>query len=253
MSAAIPVSVVSYLNSKPFIYGLRNAKFKNAIDLQEDIPSVCAEKLINGKAAIGLVPVAVLPLLKNYQIISDYCIGADGKVNSVLLLSNSKLEVIKKIRLDYQSRTSVQLCRLLAKLYWKIDPEWEDAKNESGLKIGDDEGAVVIGDRALLQRKNYKVVTDLSEEWKKFTGMPFVFACWVSIVKSEDDFISEFNAALKEGLNQIDDIALAEASELFTSQEIKYYLQNCIEYNFDIAKKEAMNYFLKLISGNNLL
>src|ERR1043165_5988838 len=109
----IRVSAVNYLNSKPFIFGLQNSDIINEIDLQLDIPSVCADKLEENKVDIGLVPVAILPELEEHHIISDYCIGADGEVSSVLLLSDVPLDEIKSIHLDYQSRTSVMLAQVL--------------------------------------------------------------------------------------------------------------------------------------------
>ena len=56
-----------------------------------DIPTDCATKLAEGTIDIGLVPVSIIPELKNARIISDHCIAADGVVNSVLLLSNVPL------------------------------------------------------------------------------------------------------------------------------------------------------------------
>ena len=152
----VRISVVSYLNSKPFIYGLRNAQFNFAVEINEDIPSVCAEKLLNGKVDIGLVPVIILPLLNNPTIISEYCIGADGKVGSVLLLSEVPLSEIKTVLLDYQSKTSVMLTRVLANNYWKINPEWKETGSDYINKIKGDTAGVVIGDRALaLKNKTY--------------------------------------------------------------------------------------------------
>ncbi|MBK8584164.1 MAG: hypothetical protein IPN88_01490 [Bacteroidetes bacterium] len=91
----LKISVVSYLNSKPFIYGFNKTNFNSKAAIELDIPSVCADKLLTGKVDIGLVPVAILPKLKDYFIISDYCIGANGPVDSVLLLSNVPLNEIK--------------------------------------------------------------------------------------------------------------------------------------------------------------
>ena len=72
----LKVTAVSYLNTKPFLYGIFNNQVDQLIDLKLDIPSVCADKLINGEADLGLVPVAVLPKLKNPHIVSDFCIGS---------------------------------------------------------------------------------------------------------------------------------------------------------------------------------
>lgn len=247
----IRISVVSYLNSKPFIYGLRNSEFKNPLDIQEDIPSVCAEKLLRGNADIGLVPVAVLPELKNHTIISDYCIGADGEVNSVLLLSDVPLKKIKTILLDYQSRTSVMLTRVLAGNFWKIQPEWKTTDADFEKMICGEIAGVVIGDRALALKTDFRYVYDLSAEWKKFTGLPFVFACWVSMKQYDKDFISDFNKALEFGLSNIDLIAEIENSPRQSIEEIKNYLNKNIDFSFDEKKKEALQLFLKMSSQIN--
>lgn len=83
----IRVSVVSYINSYPFIYGIMNSDLMEKIVLTDGIPAVCALNLINNQADLGLVPVAMLPLLPNNEIIGNYCIGAVGPVKTVLLPS----------------------------------------------------------------------------------------------------------------------------------------------------------------------
>src|ERR1043165_2452154 len=213
----IKVSCVRYLNSQPFIYGLKNSPVINEIDLSLDIPSVCAEKLLNGNVDIGLVPVAVISELKESHIISDYCIGADGKVETVLLLSDVPLEKIETVLLDYQSRTSVLLVKMLAGRFWKISPQWVDGENNFENKISGAMAGLVIGDRTFTLKNNFKYVYDLAEEWKKFTSLPFVFACWVSNKIISDDFILRFNAALEKGLQQIPLVASQHASNGFNS------------------------------------
>src|ERR1035437_4863913 len=100
MTSKITVSVVSYLNSVPFVNGLKSSPIADEIDLQLDIPSVCAEKLLSGRVDIGLAPVAIIPQMSEYHIISDYCIGCDGGVRSVTLCSNVPLPEITAIALD---------------------------------------------------------------------------------------------------------------------------------------------------------
>ena len=114
----LKVSAVSYLNSVPFIYGLKQSELIHNIDLQLDYPSICADKLINGNVNLALVPVAVIPKLKDSYIISDYCIGAVGAVDTVCLYSDVPITEIKSIGLDYQSLTSVALLKVLLKEYW---------------------------------------------------------------------------------------------------------------------------------------
>ncbi|MEO8795423.1 MAG: MqnA/MqnD/SBP family protein, partial [Daejeonella sp.] len=119
----IKISAVSYTNTKPFVYGITNSPIIDKVDLSLDIPSTCANKLIDNQVDIGLVPVAALLRIPNYQIITDYCIGADGPVHSVFIFSEKPIAEIKTIRLDEQSRTSNNLALVLLKNYWKSSPE----------------------------------------------------------------------------------------------------------------------------------
>jgi chorismate dehydratase len=243
----IKISVVSYLNSKPFIYGLEHSDLLNEIDLQLDIPSVCASKLMNGTVDLGLIPSAAIPRINDSKIISDYCIGAVGKVASVMLYSEVPLLEIRTVLLDYQSNTSVNLVRILAKHFWKISPEWKDTSADYENNIKDTTAAVIIGDRTFGLDGKYKYSYDLAEEWQKFTGLPFVFACWVANKKLPEVFINKFNSALKFGLDNRETLIdnLRKQNEYNT--DIKEYLTRNIDYNLDKKKREALKLFLEYI------
>ena len=77
------ISIVNYLNTLPFVYGLKQSGIDQHIDISYDIPSVCAEKLLNKQVDIGLVPVAILAKMEEYHILTDFCIGSNGVVDSV--------------------------------------------------------------------------------------------------------------------------------------------------------------------------
>lgn len=245
MKSPIRISVVSYLNSTPFIFGLKNWTGSPSIDLQLDIPSICAEKLISGRVEIGLVPVAILKQLGNYNIISDYCIGAEGKVTSVLLLSEVPLENIKTIYLDYQSRTSVMLTRILAREYWKIDPEFENTSTNYEKLIEGPKAGVVIGDRALELSGKFPYQYDLSEEWQKMTGLPFVFAVWVSHDKLPESFLLEFNRSLKQGFAHMDEVIERAVKDYKMDKSlVETYLKESISYDLTERKRKALSLFL---------
>ena len=116
------ISAVSYLNTMPFIYSINNSSLRNSIRMKLDYPSMCADKLLSDNVDIALAPVVVLNSSSKFRVISDYCIGSDGKVQTVCLYSNVPLKDIKKIYLDSQSRTSVELLKVLCKEYWRISP-----------------------------------------------------------------------------------------------------------------------------------
>ena len=99
-------------------------------------------------ADIGLIPVAGLEDLEEYHIVSNYCIGSVGKVKTVVLASNVPLEKVDTILMDYQSRSSVLLAKVLAKFYWKKSFYWENTCNNfQNVSIIGNTAGVIIGDR----------------------------------------------------------------------------------------------------------
>lgn len=241
----VKISVVSYLNSKPFIFGLENSELINKIDLQLDIPSVCAQKLQDGIVDIGLIPVAVIPQLKESYIISDYCIGAESNVASVCLYSNVPLDKIDTILLDYQSKTSVVLVKILAQLFWKINPKWKNSIENFEGTISETTAGVIIGDRTFGINSKYTYKYDLAEEWIKFTGLPFVFACWVSNKQLPVNFINNFNSALAYGIDNIKVISAIIQKKNDYPVNVEEYLTNNISYSFSERKKQGLALFLE--------
>ena len=121
-NTVLKISTVSYINAKPFVYGIERSGILTNYSLSLDTPFACSEKLVQKKVDIGLAPVTILPQLKEYYILPDFCIGANGPVTSVMVYSDVALNEIKDIALDNQSKTSVLLVRVLAKYFWKISP-----------------------------------------------------------------------------------------------------------------------------------
>ena len=158
MQTKIRVGAVSYLNTKPLVYGFEHGMMNDSVDLKIDFPSKIATMLLQDEIDVGLVPVAIIPEMKEHYIISDYCISCDGEVASVCLFSEVPLNKIEKILLDYQSRTSVELLKILVKDSWKINPIFEDTSGEYQSEIKGTTAALLIGDRALQQRKVSKYI-----------------------------------------------------------------------------------------------
>ena len=241
MERKIRVGAVSYLNTKPLVFGFKNEALPENMDLQFYYPSMVADKLINDEIDLGLIPVATIPKLKEAHIVSDFCIGAHDNVASVCLFSDVPITEIKEIYLDYQSRTSAALLQILLKEYWKINPIILKAEVGYEEKISGTRAGLVIGDRAFLQRKKNKYVFDLATVWQELTGKPFVFAAWVANKKLPEHFIKAFNTATGKGLQHIDEIVAAENYKEYDLQT--YYTQN-IDYNLDAEKLSALELFL---------
>ena len=194
---------------------------------------------------MGLIPIAALPDLSNYYIVGDYCSGSEGEIASVCLFSEVPMNEIKTVYLDYQSRSSVALLKWLMKEYWDIKPEIVLAKDENyrNLIKGNTAG-LVIGDRALEQRKISTFIYDLGSEWRSITGLPFVFAAWVSKKKLDDEFIRLFNEANAMGLQRIDEIVKETAFDLY---DLKKYYTLHLSYKLDESKRKGMEKFLSVL------
>jgi chorismate dehydratase len=161
------------------------------------------------------------------------------------LFSEVPIKEIEKVYLDYQSRSSVALLKWLIKEYWGIHPQIIQAEDESYReKIKGTTAGLVIGDRALEQRKISTFIYDLGSEWRAITGLPFVFAAWISTKPMTEDFISAFNAANAMGLTCIDEIVAETPFDLY---DLKKYYTLHLSYQLDDRKRAGMKKFLGLI------
>jgi len=240
------VSIVSYLNSKPFLYGIENSHIAEQLEISKDIPSKIVAKLSYNITDIGLIPVAGLEDLDEYRIISNYCIGALREVRTVVLASEVPLEQIDTILMDYQSRTSVLLAKVLAKFFWKKEFAWKNTCNDyQHVSIKGNTAGVVIGDRVFNIEKRFKFKYDLSEEWYKFTTLPFVFAVWAATKNVSEQFEKDFNAACSFGISNISEVIKMEQSA-YRNVDISDYFTHNISFDFDTNKKAGMNKFLEL-------
>ena len=159
---------------------MEQSPFCDSIDLVKSYPAQIAQDLLDGNIDIGLIPVAIIPLLSNPQIVSKYVIGTEGEVASVALFSQVPMDQIERVYLDYQSRTSVQLAKLLLKKYWNKEVEFLIATEGYINEITGTTAGVIIGDRALTSLSSFEHIYDLGLAWKQHTGLPFVFAAWVA-------------------------------------------------------------------------
>ncbi len=238
--------MVSYLNTRPLLLGMEQNPFKERIELMKAYPAQIAQALLDDTIDIGLVPVAVMPLLKHPQLISNYVIGTDGEVASVALFSQVPMDQIEKVYLDYQSRTSVALAKILFKQYWKKEVEFLNATEGYINQINGTTAGIIIGDRALVSLDQFEHIYDLGSAWKSYSGLPFVFAAWVANKPIPLDFMEAFDAANGYGLSHLEDvIALIPANEQVYDLH-KYFTEN-ISYELTEEKRAGLAKFLEAL------
>jgi chorismate dehydratase len=240
------IGVVSYLNTRPLLLGMEQSPFKERIELMKAYPAQIAQALLDDTIDIGLVPVAVMPLLKHPQLVSKYVIGTEGEVASVALFSQVPMDQIEKVYLDYQSRTSVALAKILFKQFWKKKVEFLNATEGYINQIHGNTAGIIIGDRALVSLDKFEHIYDLGLAWKAYSGLPFVFAAWVANKPIPLEFLEAFDAANGYGLSHLEDvIALIPAIEQVYDLH-KYYTEN-ISYELTPEKKAGLGKFLEAL------
>lgn len=251
---AVTISIVSYANTIPLLYGLEHSGIfqPGELIIERDTPAICAQKLRDNKVSIGLVPVAVLAENNTYSVIGNHCIGAESRVETVCLFSQVPLKEIRNVYLDYQSKTSNLLLKILARHHWGIKPAWLRSMSGYEQEIKNSTAGVMIGDRCFAHRNKYSYKWDLAEEWRHFTGLPMVFACWLSNQKIDPGFIERFDKAQQYGIENIGAAIKSTHNILVDAATIEAYLTNNISYKLDVNKRKAMDEFLRYaaLQGN---
>jgi chorismate dehydratase len=238
----IKVGIVNYRNTLPLLVGLDALHQQGVIQLSKNYPAAIANNLLNGSIDLGLVPVAILPQLPHAQIIGKHCIASPKTVASVCLYSNVPIAQIDTILLDYQSKTSVQLVKILCKEYWHVEVDFVAAEANYIDAMQGAVAGVIIGDRAFEHGKQFAYQYDLAEAWFALTGLPFVFAVWVSNQQFSTEFVAQFDAANALGL---DNIAQIVQQEDYSHYNLHTYFTQNISYVLDDFKIKSLDLFLE--------
>lgn len=174
----IRVGSVSYLNARPLARPLEDRP--DLFSVRYDVPSTCAKLLHAHEIDLGLIPSIEYLQGDAYHVVPDCAVASDGAVASVALFSSRPTDEIRSIALDTSSKTSVALTKVLCARSFRISPRFLDHPPDLPAMLAQADAALLIGDHALFA--DWKGAglrkIDLGEEWKKLTGLPFVYAFW---------------------------------------------------------------------------
>lgn len=247
------ISASSYSNTAPliwsFLYGQNHGRVEIVLDTA---PARSAELLSQNRVDAALVPVVVYQFIDNVRLVPDVCVGARERVRSVCLLTKGDdLENVKTVSLDVSSKTSAVLTKLIFCEFLGFEPDWRDAEPDIDAMLAASDCALLIGDPALSVNEQKYRKFDLVETWRKYTGLGFVFAMWMTRGKSCP---VDLAAARDEGLAHIDEIAANYTSEIPLSlDDLRIYLSKNISYSIDNSMREGMELYFDLARKNGLL
>ena len=246
------ISLVDFLNARPLTWKFLVAPPAD-FEVVSDPPSICAAKLADGRADIGLIPSIEFRRIPNLRRIGGLGIAADSEVRSVLLVSKVARGAIRRLRLDPASRTSAALVRILLRRRYDIDPVIvADASMDFDAEL-------VIGDPALKANLQGRVVMDLAAEWKSWTGFPFVFAFWAVRESAwRDDLPGLFREALDYSRERFHGLLDAEMELLpddsgLSRAMVDDYLRHCLHFELTPADEAGLALFYRFAQDDGLI
>jgi chorismate dehydratase len=179
---------VDFINTYPFAWGLRRQGPSELFREVVGVPTRLNELLRSGRvdvANVSSIEYARHP--DRYVLLPSLCVGSDGAVESVQLVTETPLGVLRSISVTGKSASSVALLRILFP-----DAEIRDESAPAQARL-------LIGDEAL--RSAFDDPTphhDLGVLWRERTGLPMVFAVWAARVGTER--LPELDQALAEAV-----------------------------------------------------
>ena len=252
--SAIRIGAVSYLNSKPLIEGLSDLCPEARLVLE--VPSRLADQLSRGELDVALIPSVEAFSDPEYQIVSDACVATRGDVLSVKLYSRVPLGAIRTLALDQGSRTSAALTRIMLAERFGVEPELRKLPLGKTVADTDADAILLIGDRAIEPpAESFQATWDLGREWLEWTGLPFVFAMWVTRAGTNLGRVeSALGQARDLGLTRIDEIARREAPRLGIGDETaRDYLKENLHFRLGSAERSGLRLFSQLAAARGLV
>jgi chorismate dehydratase len=255
----LKIAASTYLNSAPLIYSFLQGSLQNNCQfLGDTAPSRCADLLKNGLVDVALIPAIEYQRISNISLISGVSVASKTTVRSVILVTQCPINKLRSIALDISSRTSVALLQIILEKFYKIKPKYSVAKPNLTEMLKENDGALLIGDPAItIDKERYYQIYDLAKEWRSFTNLPFVFACWAvankfSLLSSDNpingtQIINLFAKAKEEGLANLEIIAKNYSKDLELPVDfLLEYLTENVNYDLDSENLAGLTHFYKL-------
>jgi chorismate dehydratase len=247
----IRIGAVSYLNTRPLVYGLRDT---SEYSLTFDLPSALAERLRLDEIDVGLIPIVEYLRGIGQALLPGICIASDGPVRTVKLFSRVHPEKLKNIAVDAGSRTSVALLRILLSERFGVTPDFHIFRADLPEMLRRHDAALLIGDAAFTE-DGAPFIWDLGEGWSDLTGLPFVYAAWaLRDAQHEAQVRPWLEAATAQGLNHLQEIA-EDAAGLGGQDAVSLhrYLAETLHYTLGARELKGIDRFQKYCRHYNLV
>jgi chorismate dehydratase len=266
------IAAIGFLNPAPLMWDFEHPPLADELArryrIERMMPSECAARMADGRADIGLIPIASLATIPGLRIMPGCTIASKGRVRSLLLVhrASRSLTALRSVAADTASRTTLAYTRIMFQRWGNPDVPFVPMAAELDSMLEGADAAIVIGDPALLaleERQNRfertgeeLVYHDLAEEWRALTGLAFVSAVWCAAHGSllDEGIARDFVRSRDHGLQNIDAL-VAEWSKRFPIAEstIRSYLTTNIHYVLDEECVDGMRGFFRMAAECGVL
>ena len=243
----IRAGAVSYLNTRPLVFGIEQGLGADRLELTCDVPSVLASRMAAGEFDLALLPIIEMARIPNLVVVPGLAIGSLGNCRSVLLVAKMPLAEVRSVALDPESRTSNALARVLFAEAWGGEPSFVVGPRDLTLALQEHDAAVRIGDKALFTPlPEGAIAYDLGGAWTARTTLPFVFAVWATRPGVVDRELYEIlHASRRAGAAVLSAIAADYTWNGRQYPEVSLpYLRDAMRYRLGDPEVTAMRRFL---------
>ncbi len=257
----------------------RNAELAQRYEVHSTQPAQCAVELLEGRADLGLIPIAALtPAL---AIVPGCTIASLDQVRSIQLIIKLKsngdvagdatLTSIRTIAADTASRSSLAYAQILFRRFLSTDPQFLPATADPIAMLRQADAALLIGDPALLALEARAQIEahpeigpcvwlDLAHEWRARTGVPWVAAVWavrpeaLTGTNATLQLIDDLQHSRDHGLAHIDQLVGEWTPRIaLPAATIRHYLTRNIHYQLDVDCIAAIALFRRYAAEANIL
>lgn len=263
----LKIGIIDYLNVEPQYYRLEERLAGKAVSFRRGVPTELNRALAAGE--IDLAPISAIAaaeMASQVAILPDLSIATVGAVKTVLLFSwmaDPRELADVRIALSDESATSVELVKMLARHFWRVQPRYSVEPQDLGQMLRRASAALLIGDDALVESAHRREIPgrgqpyafDLGDEWMKWTGLPFVFALWAARREAlpaiaQLGIVPALYESKADGLAHIPEIARAYAPRLgLPPGVLTKYLH---DLRYDLSPRDRaglLTYFLLALPG----
>ena len=246
---SVRVGCVKYLNARPLIRGWPG-------NVEFDHPSALCQRLSKGQLDVALV--SSFEFLRNpiYGVVDDVSISSDGPVYSVVVAYRGEFSNIEEIERDPASETAVNLLRCLLAELGLTARLTGSVPRSAGLP----RARLIIGDQAIRFRQDHAGAFqfwDLGEQWKKLTGLPFVYALWLIRPEVPDakSIAQRLRRLRDENLADVPAVVAdaADNKQAITREFLDRYYHEHLRFGFGTREKQGLQTFADLCAKHAVL